>query len=263
MQYHETGTGEVPLILLHGWGISKKQWQNYHDYLPGERVISFDFIGFGDGDKPLGESFYTPDTFARQIKDICDEAKVKKAILIGNSLGGVAASHFSTLYPKMVEKLVIVSAPVLGKRMMILSQRLPFYFPAITNMIKAHPALIRRYFKKIIVNPATIPEHFFEDVPKISDDACKASVKSLRNIDYTEHFRSMDIPLVYISGDRWHDTLGLKQINTLSTIAKDFRYGIVPNAQHYTMVENPKGFLGRLVELGVVPQSSLKEGILD
>lgn len=95
------------VLLLHGKNFNAYYWK---DVIPGlqakgYRVIIPDQLGWGKSDKPnLHYSFHL---LAANTKALLDSLKITKVIVVGHSMGGMLASRFALLYPKMVEKLVL------------------------------------------------------------------------------------------------------------------------------------------------------------
>ena len=73
-------------------------------------VVVYDRRGEGRSTDPQAQF-----TFAETLADlngIYDKYQLKKAILLGHSFGGIAATRFAEAYPDQVQALVLVSAPV-------------------------------------------------------------------------------------------------------------------------------------------------------
>lgn len=115
LHYVEQGNANGPtVILLHGYSDSWVSWEQVlplidkknHVYVPDQR-------GHGESDRPAsGYSF--PD-FAGDIIAFMDAKRIKKATIVGHSMGSFVAQHVATLAPERVEKLVLVgSAPAVS-----------------------------------------------------------------------------------------------------------------------------------------------------
>ena len=52
---------------------------------------------------------YTFTYLASELKLVLDELKIDKAVLVGESFGGIIAQHFATQYPSQTDELVLVS----------------------------------------------------------------------------------------------------------------------------------------------------------
>ncbi len=88
-----------PIILLHGFGASRRHWRNNSTYYAnkGFCVYSLDLIGFGDSSQPGIKEIGKLDNgvWCRQVEDFIKQIiwprNSNKIILIGNSLGALVA----------------------------------------------------------------------------------------------------------------------------------------------------------------------------
>ncbi|MBW3594389.1 MAG: alpha/beta hydrolase [Actinobacteria bacterium] len=100
----------VPVVVLHGWGGKIESMMPVIRCLgPRHRVIAIDLPGFGDSPLPQG-AWGTPDyaTFAR---DLVSQLGVERAHFIGHSFGAKVSFYLASVYPKLVDKLVLVGSP--------------------------------------------------------------------------------------------------------------------------------------------------------
>ncbi len=98
-----------PLILLHGFGASLHTWEPWALALSDEyRVIRFDLPGSGlSPPDPTGD--YSDARSMQLLTALMDNLGVKRATLIGNSMGGRIAWTFAAHFPERVDKLVLIS----------------------------------------------------------------------------------------------------------------------------------------------------------
>jgi pimeloyl-ACP methyl ester carboxylesterase len=112
MQIHleHEGSG-VPIILIHGYTSTLYTWRfNIHELAAnGFSVWSLDLPGFGYSDKPK-DFGYTLADYADFMADFMDAEGIKKAVLVGNSMGGNIAIETYLKHPDRVEKLVLVDS---------------------------------------------------------------------------------------------------------------------------------------------------------
>ncbi len=113
LHYNEAGTGEV-VIMLHGGGCGATGWSNYsrnfEEFVAaGYRVILMDCPGFGKSD-PIVVTEARNEVNATAIKGLMDALGIKKAHLIGNSMGGASALSFCLRYPDQVDRLGVERA---------------------------------------------------------------------------------------------------------------------------------------------------------
>jgi pimeloyl-ACP methyl ester carboxylesterase len=96
---------------------------NWRDQLSGftdrYRVIALDLPGHGQSEKP--EVPYSMDRFARAVDAVMNDANVKRAVLVGHSMGTPVARQFYRKYPAKTLGIVVVDgvlAPLADKTVM-------------------------------------------------------------------------------------------------------------------------------------------------
>ena len=94
-------------ILFHGKNFNGYYWKDVAASLlkAGFRVVIPDQIGWGKSDKP--NVHYSFHLLAANSKKLLDSLGIKKAIVIGHSIGGMLATRFALMYPETVSKLVL------------------------------------------------------------------------------------------------------------------------------------------------------------
>ena len=110
--------GPPPIVLIHGTSASLHTWEGWAKALKGQRrVISFDLPGFGltgpfvaNPAAGYEADNYHGDTYARFVLDLLDALQVKRAVIVGNSLGGEVAWRTAAMAPQRVASLVLVDA---------------------------------------------------------------------------------------------------------------------------------------------------------
>ncbi len=107
VHYVNYGKGSEALILIHGWTCNIDSWRDQlPDFAKRNRVIAIDLPGHGQSDKP--EIKYSMEHFARAIEAVMRDAKVKRAVLVGHSMGTPVARQFYRKYPAKTIAIVIV-----------------------------------------------------------------------------------------------------------------------------------------------------------
>jgi pimeloyl-ACP methyl ester carboxylesterase len=113
-RYLAAGEGP-PLLLLHALGESALDWRwVMPDLASTHRVYAPDLPGFGESAKPLDDD-YSPSFFARFTAAFLDALEVERAVVVGNSLGGLVALHLALSEPSRVEALGLVDCAGLGR----------------------------------------------------------------------------------------------------------------------------------------------------
>jgi pimeloyl-ACP methyl ester carboxylesterase len=140
VHYVNYGKGDSAIVLIHGWTMNMDSWRDQiPDLAKRHRVIALDLPGHGESDKP--QVNYTMDYFARAVEAVMRDAKVKRGVLVGHSMGTPVARQFYRKYPDKTLAIVIVDGvlrPLGDKAMMdqmIAGFRGPKYKEVITQML--------------------------------------------------------------------------------------------------------------------------------
>jgi pimeloyl-ACP methyl ester carboxylesterase len=166
IQYMSYGKGGEALVLIHGWTCNREYWDGQiPDFAKRNRVIAIDLPGHGESDKP--ELTYSMELFARAVDAVLRDAGVKRAVLVGHSMGTPVARQFYRLYPKKTLAIVIVDGalrPFGDKKMMdgfIASFRGPNYKEAGAGMFAAMagPNLTAEMQRQIQTSFLSTPQH--------------------------------------------------------------------------------------------------------
>ena len=108
----ETGSGPA-VVFIHGSGPGASGASNFRQNIDafvdaGYRVILPDLIGYGASSKPEGID-YTLQLFTDTLYEALQAHGIKRASLIGNSLGGGVAIQMTLDHPEFSEKLVLMA----------------------------------------------------------------------------------------------------------------------------------------------------------
>jgi proline-specific peptidase len=105
--YDIHGNGD-PVILLHGFSDKKEHWRAQVGELSEHfKVIRLDNRGAGKSDRPDGE--YSMEVYASDVAGLMDYLEIRRAHIIGHSMGGMIAQNFAILYPNKVNKLILIN----------------------------------------------------------------------------------------------------------------------------------------------------------
>jgi pimeloyl-ACP methyl ester carboxylesterase len=106
-------SSEEAVVFIHGFGGSTFTWRNNAPFLAnqGYRVIALDLKGFGLSTRDL-LSNYSHKSQAKLVAEVLQQLGVKRAYLIGHSMGSSVMFHFAHLYPERVLGLISVDGAV-------------------------------------------------------------------------------------------------------------------------------------------------------
>jgi 3-oxoadipate enol-lactonase len=105
IDYNVDGSGKN-LILIIGLGSDQSNWRlQLPSFMKQYRTITLDNRGSGKSDKPPGP--YTTKMMAEDVVGLMDHLDVKKAHILGVSMGGMIAQEIAINHPDRVDKLVL------------------------------------------------------------------------------------------------------------------------------------------------------------
>ena len=110
LYYEDMGEGQ-PVVLIHGWPLSSRSWERQVPALlrAGYRVIAYDRRGFGQSSRP--GSGYDYDTLADDLHALLTRLDLRKAVLVGFSMGGGEVARYLGRYgTERVQKAVFMAA---------------------------------------------------------------------------------------------------------------------------------------------------------
>ncbi len=126
LRVHHTrgGSGRPALLFVHGLGSSGYlEWRfNLAHFAAHHLVLAPDLPGFGRTDKPRTARYGVP-YFARTLDRYLDAVGIKKAVVIGTSMGGRVALDLALEFGHRVERLVLVNSLGLGR------PQVQFFYP--------------------------------------------------------------------------------------------------------------------------------------
>jgi pimeloyl-ACP methyl ester carboxylesterase len=246
MAYRRVGHGTVPIVLVHGYSLSSAEWTRVLPLLPKNQYTAYalDLRGFGDSGKPEDGN-----DFAHLVADLAefmDAMHLKRAVMIGHSMGGSLLQDFVLAHPTRVSALVLSdafarNAPPLGISDAV-RRRIDGYGGIDANR-RVFEAVIPHYFDVANFTPADA-QAFVADALKASDPA----LKGLLAEEYTipdipvERFREITVPTLIVVGA--HDAfVPLEQVMALTDAIPGVRLtAIIPRAGHTPMWEQPQSW---------------------
>jgi pimeloyl-ACP methyl ester carboxylesterase len=101
---------EDPIVFIHGFTLDHRMWEKQVDYFSKNyQVITYDMRGFGKSSVPTNAYSHHED-----FKALLKLLKMKKAHVVGLSLGGEVAIDFTIEYPNSVITLTLLDSSLGG-----------------------------------------------------------------------------------------------------------------------------------------------------
>lgn len=232
---YERGGKGAPLVLLHGYPLDHTIWDEISPLLNDSfDLIIPDLRGFGGSD--VMEADHSIVDYASDVAGLLDHLKIKKACLVGHSMGGYVALAFVREFPERVSGLGLLSSQT----------------PADTNEKKTG----RLATAKQVIDEGVGP--VVESMtPKLSTD--KRVQSYVRNLiakqrplgianalramadrpDSTELFSTLKFPVLVMHGDA-DELIPVDLGRAMKASLPSTKYIEFKGLGHMAMMENPK-----------------------
>jgi pimeloyl-ACP methyl ester carboxylesterase len=223
LNYKEAGDRDDPtIVLLHGFTASLNWWDRVAPELAnrGLRVIRFDLLGHGGSEKP--RDGYAPDEQADLIGQALRKLDVRRATMVGHSMGGTVAIALAESERRLVRKVAVIGTPPRDG-----FADLPFLgrvamWPVAGELVRrfAPDQAIKAGLDSAFADDVDVPDQFVDDLDEMTYSAYDKS--SSESKDFVEERPNSDrikdarVPLLVIFGtedeivepeaaDRWKE----------------------------------------------------------
>jgi haloalkane dehalogenase len=106
MSYRDAGTGDIPVVFLHGNPVSSYVWRNVIPHVSGQaRCLAPDLIGMGESGKP--DLAYRLADHVRYLDAWFDAMSLNDAVLVGHDWGGTLAMDWAARHPGRVRGIAV------------------------------------------------------------------------------------------------------------------------------------------------------------
>ena len=194
-------------ILVHGWTHDRRIWAAVARRLVahGHRVVAYDQRGHGES--TVGSDGLTMDVLAADMDEVLTATDASNAVLVGHSMGGMAAQAFALNHPESVRKRVaaiaMVSTACDGMARVNRSMG-PFVDRAIADRALAFkvlaPVLVRRSLGRTphIGHLRAIRDLFVATPP----DVRRQLRSAINGMDFSARLADIEVPVLVLSGRR-------------------------------------------------------------
>ncbi len=231
--YQKLGQGKN-LVMLHGWKqdvssfweVSQKLKDKYTIYL-------IDLPGFGRSENPK-KAFFVSD-YADTIKEFIEKLNIKNPSLLGHSVGGRIGIKLASLYPNLLDKLILEDAAGIRPKRDI--PKFIIYFFA-------------KVFKYLIPNIFNLKEKirvkFYKGLESdyLTAGELKDTFTNVLNEDLTYDLPKIKTETLLIWGEK-DPTLeaSLKNGKKMYQLIERSKLAVIENIGHFPHLENPERFV--------------------
>lgn len=239
LAYDDGGSG-LPLLLIHGFPLSRGMWAPQFEALRGDfRIIAPDLRGFGESDAPDGP--YSMDLFADDMIGLLDHLGITRAAVCGMSMGGYVLMNMLSRYPERVSAACFMVTRAGADDDAGRERRLTL---AREVMIRG-PHLVTDIFSLILFSSRAGDEtaELRERVGRImagnSSRGMAGGLLAMRERpDFSGRLAEFTLPALVIGAE---DDMAIppEESRLLAAGLPDARLAIVPGAGHMACMENP------------------------
>ena len=232
VHYSSYGKGAKALVLVHGWTCDETFWEaNVPGLSKRFRVLTVDLPGHGQSDPA---PMYSLDSFADAVSAVMEDAGVKRAALVGHSMGGPVLLAFARRHPEQVTALVAVDAAFSDPQSAARSkaQGRSFLGP---EALKARESIIQGMF-----SAATTPamrEHILQVMLAAPEEVADGAIQGMRDPEFWRDDR-INVPFLEIAA------VSSKYVKLGALRSRFPRAQIrrVRGTGHFLMMEKPQTF---------------------
>lgn len=241
--YDDAGTGNVPIIFIHGFPFNKSTWQGQLESLSAtHRVICYDIRGFGKSEK--GNEKLTIGLFADDLIRFMDALEIKKSVICGLSMGGYIVLNAINRYPERFEAVILCDTQCIADSLEAKEKRMK----SIKKIEEGGLTEFSESFTKVIFcnqsvaskgNAIKAIQNIIISTPtETIIDTLKALAQRW---EMCSTVKEISVPALIICGKEDAVT-PLPQSELLHTSISNSELHIIENAGHMSNVEQPKQF---------------------
>lgn len=226
--------GTPALVFLHGWRSEAAVWApTMKELEKSYQCVSLDLPGFGKS--PAPNTKWTLDDYCTTIAEFINKLNLTSVILIGHSFGGRIAIKLSKTQPKLITKLVLVdSAGIRDKKIH-------------KNALQTLAKIIKPLFLPNFMRP--LRKRIYQKLGSedyIATPELKTTFVNVINEDLKHLLPKITHQTLILWGENDTET-PLKHAHTIKENIPHARLIILPQAGHYSFLDQPKRFAQALL----------------
>ena len=229
-QHCERDTETPPLVLIHGAGGTHLYWPPEIRRLRGYCVYAIDLPGHGKSSTSDGQQSITE--YARFLVQWLESLQLRRAVLVGHSMGSAIALILAIQHPEYVVGLGLLGA---GARLRVNPELLK-YIADQTTFYKATDLLVSCSFSAN--TPAHLVELALKRLLETRQSVLFGDLVACDRFDVMDQLGSIKQPALVICGEEDQLT-PLRYAQYLANSIPDARLSIIPGAGHMSMLEKP------------------------
>ncbi len=229
--YEKFGNKEKTILILPGWGDTRKTFYNIINYFKEDYTIYiFDYPGFGNSIFPSNN--LTIYDYANLVRNFMTDNKINNPIIIAHSFGGRIATLLTGYYKEKIDKLIMIDAASIKPR----KKPLQFLKEKLYKLLKKLSYLLPKakrenYLQRLIKKFGSTD---YKSIPK----TMQITFKNIVNEDLIYYLKSIESETLLLWGKR-DDATPLKDGIKMKKLIKDSAIIVFPEGSHFSYLDYP------------------------
>lgn len=249
--YFESAGSGVPIVFVHEFAGDLKSWEpQLRRFSRQYRVIAYNARGYPPSDVPGDKKYYSQERACDDIQVVLDHVGIRKAHIVGLSMGGFATLHFGLRHPDRALSLCVAGAGYgsePGKRDLFREEG-----AAIAKLLTTEG--MAAFAEKYAYGPTRVqfenkdPRGFFEFKEALAKHSALGSANTQLGVQrerpslyaLAEDLRALTLPTLILTGDE--DWPCLQPALFMKENIKTAALEVFPNCGHAINLEAPDRF---------------------
>ena len=229
--------GREFILFIHGAGGGQYTWGYQRGFFEKEfNPIIIELPGHGEsggeGEKEIGR-------YAEEVYAFLQTVGVRKAFLVGHSMGGAIVQALALTHSEIIEGIVLVGT---GARLRVL----PLILDGInTNFKEIIPKIVQYAYSRKA--PPNLIEEGVAQMMKCRPEVLHGDFLACNRFDVMKEVEKVDLPTLILCGEDDELTPVLYS-QFLQSRIKGSKLAVLPNAGHMVMMESAQAFNEKIRE---------------
>jgi pimeloyl-ACP methyl ester carboxylesterase len=225
---------DTAVVFVHGWSCDSRYWHNQIPYFSKKyRVITVDLAGHGNSG--FGRKIYTTEAFGQDVAAVLRHLDVKKAMLVGHSMGGEVILYTAKISPERV--IGLVGVDTLEDLGMVYPDEVKnrIYEPIAADFVPKVQEFVRSMFPSAA--DKALVDAIARDISSAPQDVALSSMKEYFKVSDPELIKGLNVPLKSVNADLWPTNVaGNKKL------VPSYEMVLMKGRGHFLMLEDPGQF---------------------
>jgi len=229
--------GREFILFIHGAGGGQYTWSCQKGFFEKEfNPVIIELPGHGEsggeGEKEIGR-------YAEEVYAFLQTVGVRKAFLVGHSMGGAIVQALALTHSEIIEGIVLVGT---GARLRVL----PLILDGInTNFKEIIPKIVQYAYSRKA--PPNLIEEGVAQMMKCRPEVLHGDFLACNRFDVMKEVEKVDLPTLILCGEDDELTPVLYS-QFLQSRIKGSKLAVLPNAGHMVMMESAQAFNEKIRE---------------